>query len=620
MRKGGVIAALLYLIVGILLIQPSEASAAEAQKGLLELPNPQHAYSLNDRMELLVDDSGNLSYEEILSPDISRQFKAIHGQIAFGFQSSVHWFRVAVRNETSNDTWIVQMDNPLIEHIQFYSTVEAKPLRGNYPAYEVKLPPGETTAVYFRLATEGEMTIPFKLLDPLTYHDTQTKYYFFFGLYYGLIAIVIVFVLILLFFTRDTAFLYYLIGVVSFGASNFIWNGLERTLFGSDHLKSAVHHLLVYITIWTFFPFFRKILDTRQRFFPADIVMRVFMALCPVATAAWALFYRHGIGPYVSVFELTAVIAIIAVILWCAFKGSRVAVFFSIAMLTTVVFGMPKIMMSYGLFPDNTFANFGMQFGSVVDFLLLCFVLYNRLLLMQREKDRARMELEVRTKLLQNISHDIRAPLAYVLGGVEAFMQRLIHDPERQDRMLNHIHQKVLDVYRYIQELSQLGKLEASAEEEQREIVRFGEWMESLFHEFSSDIEQAGMRCEYRVEPALREVEVHVQKHAIKRVLANLIDNACKYSPKNGTVKLEASLDDRSARVTVGDNGPGIEAEHLPLIFNRLSRLEQTDDKPGQGIGLSIVKEIVDRHGGTVWADSEPGEGSRFYFTIPFRY
>lgn len=286
-------------------------------------------------------------------------------------------------------------------------------------------------------------------------------------------------------------------------------------------------------------------------------------------------------------------------------------------MLTTIVFGLPKILMSYGLMPDNTFAYFGMQFGSVVDFLLLCFVLYHRLLFMQREKDRARMELEVRTKLLQNISHDIRAPLAYVLGGVEALQQRLVQDPERQQSMLGRIHQKTLDVYTYIRELSRLGQLEASAVAEPRARIRFGDWMEGLFVEFSSDIEQAGLRCEYRVDPGGEAVDVFVQAHAIKRVLANLIDNACKYSPPNGTIRLEASADDREARVTVGDDGPGIEAGHLSLIFHRRTRLEQTAGKDGQGIGLSIAKEIVERHGGAVWAESEPGEGCRFRFTIP---
>lgn len=257
-RMGRLLAALIYLFVSMLSTWPSEADAAEAPYGLLELRDSQQALSLNDRMELLPDDAGHLSYADMSSPDIARQFSPIRGRIAFGYASSVYWFRFAVRNDTPNDKWIVQMDNPLIERIQMYASVEATPLRGNYPAYELKLPPGETTFVYFRLATDGEMTTPFKLFDPWTYQSTQTKYYFFFGLYYGLIAIVIVFVLILLYFTRDTAFLYYLIGVVSFGASNFIWNGLERTLFGSEHLQSAAYHLLVAITIWTFFPFFEK--------------------------------------------------------------------------------------------------------------------------------------------------------------------------------------------------------------------------------------------------------------------------------------------------------------------------------------------------------------------------
>ncbi|MFD2329665.1 sensor histidine kinase [Cohnella sp. GCM10020058] len=80
---------------------------------------------------------------------------------------------------------------------------------------------------------------------------------------------------------------------------------------------------------------------------------------------------------------------------------------------------------------------------------------------------------------------------------------------------------------------------------------------------------------------------------------------------------MKASVDDRQACVTVGDDGPGIETRHLSLIFHRRTRLEQSAYTDGQGIGLSIAKEIVDRDGGTVWAESEPGEGCRVCFTIP---
>ncbi|MDG0813529.1 7TMR-DISMED2 domain-containing protein [Cohnella rhizosphaerae] len=179
---GRLLAALIYLFVSMLSTWPSEADAAEAPYGLLELRDSQQALSLNDRMELLPDDAGHLSYADMSSPDIARQFSPIRGRIAFGYASSVYWFRFAVRNDTPNDKWIVQMDNPLIERIQMYASVEATPLRGNYPAYELKLPPGETTFVYFRLATDGEMTTPLQAVRSMDVSKHANEILFLFRL------------------------------------------------------------------------------------------------------------------------------------------------------------------------------------------------------------------------------------------------------------------------------------------------------------------------------------------------------------------------------------------------------------------------------------------------------
>jgi signal transduction histidine kinase len=99
-------------------------------------------------------------------------------------------------------------------------------------------------------------------------------------------------------------------------------------------------------------------------------------------------------------------------------------------------------------------------------------------------------------------------------------------------------------------------------------------------------------------------------------VLANLIQNAVRYTPPGGRIELRAAPDARALRFVVSDTGGGIAAEHLPRLFERFSRVPGAP-AGGAGLGLYICKEIVEAHGGRVGVESDPGRGSLFWFTLP---
>jgi signal transduction histidine kinase len=103
----------------------------------------------------------------------------------------------------------------------------------------------------------------------------------------------------------------------------------------------------------------------------------------------------------------------------------------------------------------------------------------------------------------------------------------------------------------------------------------------------------------------------------LRQVFANLLDNAIKYTPEGGSVRFTVRQDDGSAVVTVTDTGPGIAAEHLPRIWERLYRADSSRSSRGLGLGLSLVKAYVEAHGGTVEASSAPGAGSTFTVRLP---
>ena len=105
----------------------------------------------------------------------------------------------------------------------------------------------------------------------------------------------------------------------------------------------------------------------------------------------------------------------------------------------------------------------------------------------------------------------------------------------------------------------------------------------------------------------------------LKQALINLLDNSLKYTPPGGSVTVQLRRSDDSLEIAVRDTGPGIEAEHVPFLFDRFYRVDKARarESGGIGLGLAIVKGIVEAHGGTVSVDTEPGKGSQFTIRLP---
>ena len=131
---------------------------------------------------------------------------------------------------------------------------------------------------------------------------------------------------------------------------------------------------------------------------------------------------------------------------------------------------------------------------------------------------------------------------------------------------------------------------------------------------YADEAEEKGVALRPAIDPA---VHVHGDPTRLRQVLANLIENAVKYTPAGGRVDVEAEARGGAVTASVRDTGPGIEAEDLPFVWDRLYRGDASRSARGVGLGLSLVKAIVEAHGGTVAVDSTPGRGSVFSLTLP---
>ena len=222
---------------------------------------------------------------------------------------------------------------------------------------------------------------------------------------------------------------------------------------------------------------------------------------------------------------------------------------------------------------------------------------------------------QVRREFVANVSHELRTPLASIKALVETLEAGAVDDPAVADDFLRRIVGEVDRLAALVDELLDLARLESGRVTLHPESLDPADLLGRAVARLRPQTERARLTLELAVPPALP--PVRADRARVEQVLLNLIHNAIKFTPPGGTITVGAAEDDRMLRVTVRDTGVGIAADELPRLFERFYKADKARRSDGTGLGLAIAKHIVQAHGGTIWAESRPGEGATFGFTLP---
>lgn len=225
-------------------------------------------------------------------------------------------------------------------------------------------------------------------------------------------------------------------------------------------------------------------------------------------------------------------------------------------------------------------------------------------------------ELQQQQKiLLQTVSHDLRVPLSVIKGHAQVMAALL--EEKQIDGMLR---QSILAIDRgvhridvMIQDLVDATRWEGGRLELKREAIALPHYLDDLLRRIGAVMETSRIRVEVAADlPA-----VHADHARLERILVNLLSNSLKYSDPGTPVLVRARLAGQEVEVSVSDQGRGIAPADLPHLFERFFRAAGAHTAEGLGLGLYITRALVEAHGGRVWAKSELGKGSTFYFTLP---
>jgi signal transduction histidine kinase len=232
----------------------------------------------------------------------------------------------------------------------------------------------------------------------------------------------------------------------------------------------------------------------------------------------------------------------------------------------------------------------------------------------QMARSLARQET-LRRNLMADIAHELRTPLSVIRSDIEALLDG-VYQPTPQS--LASLHDEALMLARLVDDLRSLAEAEAGQLRLVRKPVDLGPLLSGVLDSFSAVAEAQGQEMEMDLPPDLPLVEADAQR--VRQIVANLVSNALKHAPDCGRVLVQVAPSGADAssqlQVSVADDGPGIPAEELEHLFDRFWRGQSTR-AGGSGLGLAISRELVRAHGGRIWAESAPGRGAIFRFTLP---
>ena len=224
-------------------------------------------------------------------------------------------------------------------------------------------------------------------------------------------------------------------------------------------------------------------------------------------------------------------------------------------------------------------------------------------------------------ELISNISHDLKTPITAVKGYVEGIMDGVADTPEKMDRYVRTIYNKTVEMDHLINELTFYSKIDTNRIPYTFSKLNVEDYFSDCAEEVGLELETRGIQLCY-ANYVDSDAQVIADGEQIRRVIHNIISNAIKYMDKGkgmkGIIQIRVKDVGDFVQVEIEDNGRGIAAKDLPYIFDRFYRTDvsRNSAKGGSGIGLSIVRKILEDHGGKVWATSREDIGTIMYFVL----
>jgi len=236
-------------------------------------------------------------------------------------------------------------------------------------------------------------------------------------------------------------------------------------------------------------------------------------------------------------------------------------------------------------------------------------------LLIIQDLTRLRQLEKIRSDFVSNVSHELRTPIASIKALSDTLQEGALEDPPAARRFLSRMDVEIDNLSQMVQELLELSKIESGRVPLKKIVFSPEKLIEQAIERMQVQSERSGLLLSSEVLKDLPNIFADPDK--IGQVFVNLLHNAIKFTSPGGSIKIKAWEKNGDIVFLIEDTGIGIDEISVSRIFERFYKTDPARSSGGTGLGLSITKHIIEAHGGVVWVESQPGVGSRFYFSLP---
>lgn len=602
---------------------------------------------LAGHIDILEDKDGTLTIGDVASPAFAARFKADTREIpTFGFTKSVYWLRFTVaRDAGAKRRWLLELAASNLHYVDLYVPLQAggfdrmqagsmRPMSiRKYPHRNPVFPldidvSGRT--FYLRANARVFTFFPLKLLTPDAFSVRTHRWDICQGCFFGAILVMCAYHFFLFISLRDRTYLYYVFDIFCLALFEFATNGLILETITAEHPAIIKYGFLTgVLATFAALLFARSFLSTGRNAPFIDLLLRIFMTMTILVIPA-ALVVSPATGKVaLTVITIGSSIILLVAGVRIHRMGYHPARYYLAARIFRIVGVLLYASAVLRILSWKFSSLYGIQIGTVVEVGLLAFALADRINVMRREKEAAEEEalrvameseqkavelaremtvelrealageqraLERQNRFMAMLSHEYRTPLAIIRANLDLMeLQDAAPGASHEPRLsiMKHAVGRLVEVMEVSLQKERLNGFRTPVALERLELVPFldavidsaeGLWPERFFV----------------FHPEMADAAIMGEAGTLKTALFNLLDNACKYSPPDEPVAIECRFDTCAAVVVVRDRGTGINPGEADKVFEKYYRGASSSDTSGAGVGLWLVRQIVEQLGGAV--------------------
>ncbi|MEP1259613.1 7TM diverse intracellular signaling domain-containing protein [Algoriphagus sp.] len=607
-------------------------------------------YSLHSIAEIVQVDSSEYTLEDIIQKGNSLEYNALENPITdLGFTDQTYWLRFALSNDSKLPlTFYLETARPITDVVHLFQIHNGqiisdqlsgdlvnfadRPFNHRKIIFPITIPASSSSQFYIKYQSDGEViSIPLELNDTSSLVATSFFNQLIFGFFYGVLFLAGATYLFFYFGMKESSFLYYVAYVVSIAFLHMNLDGYFFQFITQEPGWFANRSLLIFATFsslaLTAYAYFYLKAVTTTRFikksyefmFGANVILLIFILTYSVGQA-----YYY---PIVNALGFLLLILIILTIVQSYRSGKRVDIFFSVGIACLTLGFVIFILNNFSLIPNSFLTSNASKLGTGAEIIFLSLSMANRIRLLKSEKEemqeiallRAEESNDIKTFFLSNMSHELRTPLNAILGLSKSILSNTDDTTIKNNlEVIQYSSMSLLGSINDILDYSKIEKGELKLAQVDFDLQKIIQELKLITNQKSRE---KGLEFIYEERNTIN-TKLVGDPIRLKQILSNVLNNATKFTQK-GQVKLLVNTEEIAGNkllltLDVEDTGVGIAKEKINRIFDSFSQ-EQINDKRnygGFGIGLCIVKALVDLHQGTIKVSSAKNEGTVVHISL----